>query len=47
MLPSLEKDGVKGVCSFIKRVGDELRYLMSCTGYTKVSDIDDSVIHYQ
>lgn len=46
MLPSLEKDGVKGVCSFIKRVGDELRYLMSCTGYTKVSDIDDSVIHY-
>lgn len=47
MLPSLEKDGVKGVCSFINRVGDELRYLMSCTGYTKVSDIDDSVIHYQ
>lgn len=47
MLPSLEKDGVKGVCSFIKRLGDELRYLMSCTGYTKVSDIDDSVIHYQ
>lgn len=46
MLPSLETGGVSGVRDFIKHVGDELRYLMSCTGFAKVSDIDDSVIHY-
>ncbi|SCY15153.1 alpha-hydroxy-acid oxidizing protein [Butyrivibrio sp. INlla14] len=46
MLPSLETGGVSGVRDFINHVGDELRYLMSCTGFAKVSDIDDSVIHY-
>ncbi len=44
MLPSLEKGGVNGTRDFINHVGDELRYLMSCTGFAKVSDIDDSVI---
>lgn len=46
MLPSLETGGVNGTRDFINHVGDELRYLMSCTGFAKVSDIDDSVIHY-
>ncbi len=46
MLPALETGGVSGVRDFINHVGDELRYLMSCTGFAKVSDIDDSVIHY-
>jgi isopentenyl diphosphate isomerase/L-lactate dehydrogenase-like FMN-dependent dehydrogenase len=44
MLPSLETGGVNGTRDFINHVGDELRYLMSCTGFAKVSDIDDSVI---
>ena len=45
MLPSLETGGVNGTRDFINHVGDELRYLMSCTGFAKVSDIDESVIH--
>lgn len=46
MLPALEADGVSGVKDFISQVGNELRYLMSCTGFSKVSDLNDSVIHY-
>ena len=46
MLPSLEKDGSEGVTKFIKEVGNELRYVMSFTGFSKVSDIDDSVLHF-
>lgn len=42
MLPSLEKDGVPGVESFITKVNNELRYIMSNTGFAKVSDVDDS-----
>ena len=45
MLPPLETGGVNGTRDFINHVGDELRYLMSCTGFAKVADIDDSVIH--
>lgn len=45
MLPPLETGGVNGTRDFINHVGDELRYLMSCTGFSKVADIDDSVIH--
>ncbi|MCR4739601.1 MAG: alpha-hydroxy-acid oxidizing protein [Lachnospiraceae bacterium] len=45
MLPSLEKDGVEGVKEFIRKVGNELRYIMSFTGFSKVSDIDDSVLY--
>ena len=41
MLPSLEKDGVPGVESFITKVNNELRYIMSNTGFAKVSDVDD------
>ena len=45
MLPALEKDGVKGVSDFIRKVGKELRYIMSFTGAATVNDIDDSVLH--
>ncbi len=45
MLPSLEKDGVKGVSDFIRKVGKDLRYIMSFTGFATVKDIDDSVLH--
>ena len=41
MLPSLEEGGVDGVQKFIKGVSDELRYIMSCTGFSKVEDIND------
>ena len=44
MLPALEKEGVPGVTKFIKGVSDELRFIMSSTGFAKVSDIDDSAI---
>ncbi len=46
MLPSLEKDGVAGVMEFLKKVGSELRYIMSFTGFATVNDIDDSVLHF-
>ncbi|MBP5492026.1 MAG: alpha-hydroxy-acid oxidizing protein [Clostridiales bacterium] len=44
MLPSLEDGGVDGVGSFFQGVNDELRFVMSCTGFSKVSDIDDSCL---
>ena len=44
MLPSLEEEGVDGVVSFVERVNRELRFIMSCTGYAKVSDVDDKCI---
>lgn len=44
MLPSLEEGGTVGVQNFIKGVNDELRYIMSCTGFSKVEDIDDSCL---
>ena len=40
MLPSLEKEGVAGVEKFLQSVSDELRFIMSCTGYAVVSEID-------
>ena len=46
MLPSLEKDGADGVKTFIRSVGNELRYIMSSTGFAEVSMIDDSVLHF-
>ena len=44
MMPSLEKDGVEGVKSFLGKVGSELRYMMSSCGFARVSDVDDSVL---
>ena len=44
MFPSLEKEGKDGVAKFIKSIGNELRFIMSATGFKKVSDIDDSAL---
>ena len=44
MLPSLEVGGVEGVSKFIKGVNDELRFVMSCTGFSHVADIDNRCI---
>lgn len=44
MLPSLEKEGTEGVINFIRGVQKELRFIMSCTGYKTVSEIDDKCI---
>jgi isopentenyl diphosphate isomerase/L-lactate dehydrogenase-like FMN-dependent dehydrogenase len=45
MMPSLEKEGTPGVVKFKKSVENELRFIMSSTGFSKVSDIDDSAIY--
>ena len=45
MMPSLESEGVEGVKKFIQGVGNELRYIMSCTGFETVADIDSSVLY--
>ena len=44
MLPDLEKDGVDGVKRFLTKMGNELRYIMSSTGFAGVEDIDGSMI---
>ena len=46
MLPHLEKDGISGVKKFFESVGNELRFIMSSTGFSKVSDIDDSALRF-
>jgi isopentenyl diphosphate isomerase/L-lactate dehydrogenase-like FMN-dependent dehydrogenase len=46
MMSSLEKEGVQGVEKFITKVGNELRFIMSNTGFSKVSDIDDSALWF-
>ncbi|SEK20766.1 alpha-hydroxy-acid oxidizing protein [Ruminococcus albus] len=46
MLPYLEKDGTEGVKSCFGHIRDELRYVMSFTGFSKVSDIDDSALRF-
>ena len=44
MLPPLEKDGVQGVSKFLNDVSDELRFIMSSTGFSYVKDIDASAL---
>ena len=44
MMPHLESGGVKGVTDFLKNIGDELRFIMSCTGFKNVADIDPSTL---
>ena len=46
MLPYLEKDGTEGVKAFFSNIRDELRYVMSFTGFAKVGDIDDSALRF-
>ena len=45
MLPYLENDGVSGVKGYIRKTGEEIRYLMGSTSFARVCDIDDSVLH--
>ncbi len=45
MLPALESKGREGVREFLTGVGNELRYIMSSTGFDNVSKIDSSVLH--
>ncbi len=44
MLPSLEEDGVEGAKKMISDVNAELRFIMSCTGFAHVSEIDDTCL---
>ena len=44
MLPALEKDGVQGVSKFLTDVANELRYIMSSTGFAHIKDIDASAL---
>ncbi len=46
MLPSLEENGIDGVKSFIKKVNNELRFTMSCTGFAAPEKVDDSCLKY-
>ena len=46
MLPALEKNGTAGVKDFLTSVGNELRYVMSFTGFSKVDQIDDSALRF-
>lgn len=46
MLPSLEKEGTAGVSKFLKSVKDELRFIMSSTGFKTVSEIDASALRF-
>jgi isopentenyl diphosphate isomerase/L-lactate dehydrogenase-like FMN-dependent dehydrogenase len=41
MLPSLEEGGIEGMTKFLAGVTNELRFVMSCTGFARVRDIDD------
>ena len=44
MMQPLEEGGVQGVADFLKKVGNELRFIMSCTGFSKPGDVDDSAL---
>lgn len=44
MMPSLEKDGVQGVIDLFTSIGDELRYVMSFTGFADTEKIDSSAL---
>lgn len=46
MMPYLEKDGASGVESYLTKVQNELRYIMSNTGFARVSDIEDSALWF-
>jgi len=46
MLPYLDKDGAPGVEAYLEKVKNELRFIMSNTGFEKVSEIDDSALWF-
>lgn len=47
ILPSLEKDGVEGVCSYIKKMNAELKTIMNFTGAKNLSSIDPSTLWFK
>ena len=46
MLPYLEKDGAPGVEAYLEKVKNELRFIMSNTGFAKASEIDGSALWF-
>jgi len=46
MMPYLEKEGAEGVAGFLNKVRDELAFIMNSTGFKRVEEIDDSMLHY-
>lgn len=44
MMPFLDEQGTEGVEAYLTKVRNELRFIMSNTGFAKVSDIDDSAL---
>lgn len=46
MLPALEKGGTAGVKEYLTSVKNELRYVMSFTGFSNVSEIDGSALRF-
>ena len=44
MIPSLEEGGIERVTKFLTEINNELRFIMSCTGFAHVRDIDDSFL---
>ena len=44
MLPSLEEGGIEGMEKFIEKVNNELRFIMSCTGFKTTDQIDETCI---
>lgn len=44
MMPHLEREGAAGAAKFIRSVENELRFIMSSTGFAEVSAIDDSAL---
>lgn len=46
MMPDLEKEGVSGVEAFLNKVRNDLRFIMSNTGFAKVSDVDSSSLWF-
>ncbi len=44
MLPALEKEGTEGVKKFLTHINNELRFIMSNTGFARVPDMDDSAL---
>ncbi|MBP5305119.1 MAG: alpha-hydroxy-acid oxidizing protein [Lachnospiraceae bacterium] len=45
MMTPLEEGGTDGVCRFLTEVGNELRFIMSNTGFAKVTEVDSSALH--
>ncbi|MCR5797778.1 MAG: alpha-hydroxy-acid oxidizing protein [Eubacterium sp.] len=47
MMQPMEQNGIQGVEDFLQCVAKELRFVMSCTGFSKVEEIDDSALWYR